>query len=116
MSGRLIDATEAHARGLVRSVFPADDLLPQAYALAHELTDDCAPVSVALTRQLMWRMLGAEHPMAAHKIDSRALNLRGASADAREGIEAFLEKRPAQFPQTVSQDYPELFPPDPEFA
>ena len=116
MSGRLIDAAEAFARGLVRSVFPPEDLLPKAYALAHELTDDCAPVSVALTRQLMWRMLGAEHPMAAHKIDSRALSLRGASEDAREGIESFLEKRPAQFPQTVSQDYPDLFPPEPEFS
>jgi enoyl-CoA hydratase/carnithine racemase len=116
MSGRLLDAAEAQTRGLVRSVFPADELLPQAYALAHELTDDCAPVSVALTRQLMWRMLGAEHPMAAHTIDSRAMGLRGASADAREGIESFLEKRPAQFPMTVSQDYPELFPPEPEFS
>jgi enoyl-CoA hydratase/carnithine racemase len=116
MSGRLIDAAEAHARGLVRSVFPADELLPKAYALAHELTDHSAPVSVALTRQLMWRMLGAEHPMAAHRIDSRALNLRGASEDAREGIEAFLEKRPAQFPMTVSQDYPDLFPPEPDFS
>jgi enoyl-CoA hydratase/carnithine racemase len=116
MSGRLIDAAEAHARGLVRSVFPAEELLDKAYALAHELTDQSAPISVALTRQLMWRMLGAEHPMAAHKIDSRALNLRGASDDAREGIEAFLEKRPAEFPMTVSQDYPDLFPPDPEFS
>jgi enoyl-CoA hydratase/carnithine racemase len=116
MSGRLIDAAEAHARGLVRSVFPAEDLLPKAYELAHELTDQSAPISVALTRQLMWRMLGAEHPMAAHKIDSRAMNLRGASADAREGIEAFLEKRPAQFPMTVSQDYPDLFPPEPDFS
>ena len=116
MSGRLIDAAEAQARGLVRSVFPADELLPQAYVLARELTEQSAPVSVAITRQLMWQMLGAEHPMAAHKIDSRALNLRGASADAREGIEAFLEKRPAQFPQTVSQDYPDLFPPEPEFS
>jgi enoyl-CoA hydratase/carnithine racemase len=116
MSGRLIDVAEAHARGLVRSVFPAEDLLPKAYELAHELTDQSAPISVALTRQLMWRMLGAEHPMAAHKIDSRAMNLRGASADAREGIEAFLEKRPAQFPMTVSQDYPDLFPPEPDFS
>ena len=116
MSGRLIDAAEAYARGLVRSVFPPEELLPKAHALAHELTDDCAPISVALTRQLMWRMLGAEHPMAAHKIDSRALNLRGASADAQEGIESFLEKRPAQFPMKVSKDYPDLFPPDPEFS
>lgn len=116
ISGRLIDAAEAHARGLVRSVFPADELLPKAYALAHELTDQSAPISVALTRQMMWRMLGADHPMAAHKIDSRALNLRGASADAREGIEAFLEKRPAHFRMAVSEGYPELFPPDPEFS
>jgi hypothetical protein len=61
-------------------------------------------------------LLGAEHPMAAHKIDSRALNLRGASEDAREGIESFLEKRPAQFPMKVSEDYPDLFPPEPEFS
>ena len=116
MSGRLVDAAEAQARGLVRSVFAPDELLPAAYALAHELTDECAPVSVALTRQLMWRMLGAEHPMEAHKLDSRAIGSRGASADAREGVESFLAKRPARFPLTVSGDMPDIFPPEPEFS
>jgi enoyl-CoA hydratase/carnithine racemase len=109
-TGRVFDAAEALDGGLVRSVHPADELLPAAYALAAEIADNTAPVSVALNRQLMWRMLGADDPMEAHRIDSRAIASRGQSADAVEGVMAFLEKREAQFPLTVSADMPAFFP------
>ncbi|MDE2277804.1 MAG: crotonase/enoyl-CoA hydratase family protein [Burkholderiales bacterium] len=109
-SGRVFDAEEAKAGGLVSRVLPPDDLLPAAQAIAREIADNAAPVSVALTRQMMWRMLGAGHPMDAHRIDSRAIFARGASADAREGVTAFLEKRPAEFPNRVSTDLPGFFP------
>jgi enoyl-CoA hydratase/carnithine racemase len=89
---------------------PADELIPQARALAREIVEHTAPVSIALIRQMMWRMLGADDPMEAHKIDSRGIYSRGASADVREGVTAFLEKRPARFAQTVSQDMPSYFP------
>ena len=110
MSGRVFDATEALQGGLVRQVLADLDLLPAALALAHEIADNAAPVSVALTRQMMWRMLGAAHPMEAHRIDSRAIFSRGAAADAKEGVTAFLEKRPAQFADRVSEDLPPWFP------
>jgi enoyl-CoA hydratase/carnithine racemase len=110
MSGRVFPAAEALAGGLVRSIHPAAELLPAAQALAREIADHAAPVSVALTRQMMWRMLGAAHPMEAHRIDSRAIFTRGASADAKEGVTAFLEKRPADFPCRVSKDLPDFFP------
>ena len=109
-TGRVFGAEEALAAGLVRSVHEPDDLLPAAYALAREIADNAAPVSVALTRQMFWRMLGADHPMSAHQLDSRAVQARGASADAREGVRAFLEKRPARFPDRVSVDLPDFFP------
>jgi enoyl-CoA hydratase/carnithine racemase len=85
-------------------------LLPAAYALAREIVDNTAPVSVALARQMMWRMLGADHPMEAHRVDSRAIIERGRSADTREGVTAFLEKRAAEFPDRVSTDLPAFFP------
>jgi enoyl-CoA hydratase/carnithine racemase len=110
MSGRVFPATEALQGGLVRSLHAPDDLLPAALALANEIADHAAPVSVALTRQMMWRMLGADHPMEAHKIDSRAIYARGAMADAREGVTAFLEKRSANFSDRVSGDMPGFFP------
>ena len=109
-TGRVFGAEEALAGGLVRSVHEPDELLPAAYALAREIADNAAPVSVTLTRQMMWRMLGADSPMAAHEVDSRALQSRGNSADTREGVTAFLEKRPASFPQTVPADLPDFFP------
>ncbi len=109
-TGRVFDAAEALAGGLVRSVHEPDELLPAAYALAREIADNTAPVSVALARQMLWRMLGAASPMEAHQVDSAAMLSRGASADAQEGIASFLEKRPAQFPDQVSADLPAFFP------
>ena len=109
-TGRIFGADEALAGGLVRSVHEPDDLLPAAYALAAEIAENTAPVSIALTRQMLWRMAGADHPMEAHKVDSRAIAVRGASPDAIEGVMAFLEKRPADFPMAVSDGMPDFFP------
>jgi enoyl-CoA hydratase/carnithine racemase len=109
-TGRVFDAQEAHDAGLVRSVHSGDSLLDEAYRLASEIIDNAAPVSVALARRMMWRMLGAEHPMLAHRADSRGMFARGQSADAREGVTSFLEKRPAQFPDRVADGLPDLFP------
>ncbi|MEO7335258.1 MAG: crotonase/enoyl-CoA hydratase family protein [Caldimonas sp.] len=117
-TGRLFNAPEALARGLVRSVHEPADLLPAAMALAREIADNTAPVSIALTRQLLWQMAGAEHPMQAHRIDSRVIQSRGKSADAREGVTSFLEKRQPVYPNTISGDMPEFFPwsEEPPFA
>jgi enoyl-CoA hydratase/carnithine racemase len=117
-TGRVFDADEALAGGLVRSVHSPDELLPAAYALASEIADHTAPVSVALSRQMLWRLLGADHPMAAHRADSRGILLRGRSADVAEGVTSFLEKRPAVFTDRVSDGLPDLFPgwEEPEFA
>ncbi len=109
-TGRLLPAQEAHEHGLVRSLHAPHDLLPAARALAREIADNSAPVSVALTRQLIWRMAGAAHPMEAHRADSRGIQSRGRSADAREGVSSFLEKRPAIFPDHVSTDLPDIWP------
>jgi enoyl-CoA hydratase/carnithine racemase len=109
-TGRVFDAEEALSGGLVRSVHPAGELLDAAYALAGEIADNTAPVSVALARKMLWTMLGAEHPMFAHRADSRGMSARGQSADAREGVTAFLEKRSAEFPDRVSDGLPEVFP------
>lgn len=109
-SGRVFPAQEAHAGGLVKSLHEKDDLLAAARAIAEDIRDNTAPVSVALIRHMMWKMLGADHPMEAHKVDSRGIYHRGRSADVREGVESFLEKRPAQFSGKVSQDMPEYFP------
>ncbi len=109
-TGRVFSAQEAHEGGLVRSLHPKDELLDAARALAREIAENTAPVSVALARQLMWRMLGAEHPMLAHRADSRGMAARGRSADAVEGVTAFLEKRPARFPDRVSDGLPDVMP------
>jgi len=109
-TGRVFTAEEALAGGLVRSVHPAEEVVGAARELALEIANEAAPVSVALARRLMWTMLGAAHPMEAHRADSRAMFARGQSADAREGVTAFLEKRPAQFTDRVSDGLPELFP------
>ena len=108
LTGRVFDAAEALAGGLVRSVET------DAYAVARELADEIvantAPVSVALSRQMLWRMLGADHPMEAHKVDSRGIYERGQSADVAEGVTSFLEKRPPVFPQRVSDGMPSFYP------
>jgi enoyl-CoA hydratase/carnithine racemase len=109
-TGRVFSAREALEGGLVRSLHPAGELLDAASELAREIAENTAPVSVALARQMMWRMLGAEHPMIAHRADSRGMFARGQSADAVEGVTAFLEKRPAQFPDLVSDGLPEIMP------
>src|SRR3954451_1011438 len=109
-TGRVFGADEAKAGGVVRSVHEPDDLLPAARAIGREIAESTAPVSVALSRQMLWRMLGADHPMEAHKIDSRAIDTRGASEDVREGVSSFLEKRPANYPMKVSSGMPDWFP------
>ena len=116
-TGRVFGAQEALERGLVRSLHAPDELLPAARALAREIAEHTAPVSVALTRQMLWRMAGAEHPMMAHRVDSRAIQARGQSADAREGVSAFLEKRAPVYENQVSKDMPPFFPwwDEPEF-
>ena len=109
-SGRVFDAQEALHGGLVSKVVNADVLLSEAHKLAVEIRDNTAPVSIALIRQMMWRGLGMDHPMEAHKVDSRGIYSRGQSDDVKEGVVAFLEKRPAHFPNKVSTDMPRYFP------
>ncbi|MBV9001770.1 MAG: crotonase/enoyl-CoA hydratase family protein [Solirubrobacterales bacterium] len=109
-TGRVFDAREALEGGLVRSLHPKSELLDAARSLAREIVENAAPVSVALARRMLWRMLGAEHPMLAHRADSRGMLVRGRSADAAEGIAAFLEKRPANFPDKISDGLPDVMP------
>jgi enoyl-CoA hydratase/carnithine racemase len=109
-SGRVFDAPEALHGRLVSKVVNADVLLAEAHKLAVEIRDNTAPVSVALIRQMMWRGLGVDHPMEAHKIESRGMYARGASADVKEGVMSFLEKRAPQFPEKVSENMPPFFP------
>jgi len=101
-TGRVFDATEALEGGLVRSVHAGPDLLPAAHDLAREIADNAAPVSVAMSRRLLWTMLGADGPLDAHRAESLAMLSRGRSGDAREGVAAFLQKRAADFPDRVS--------------
>jgi enoyl-CoA hydratase/carnithine racemase len=107
-TGRVFTSEEALAGGLVRSVHAPGELLSAAQALAREIADNTAPVSVALSRRMLWSMLGAAHPLEAHEVDSSAMTSRGASADAAEGVTAFLEKREAVFPDRVSDGLPEV--------
>jgi len=109
-TGRVFGADEAARAGLVSQVVPPEQLLPAARALAREIADNTSSVAVTLARQLLWRMLGADHPMEAHKIDSRCIFWMGSSADAYEGVTAFLQKRPAQFPLKPSSDLPPFYP------
>jgi enoyl-CoA hydratase/carnithine racemase len=109
-TGRVFDASEGLEGGLLRSLHPKDELLAAARALGREIAENTAPVSVALARQLMWRMLGAEHPMIAHRADSRGMVARGQSADAAEGVTSFLEKRSAVFTDKVSEGLPDVMP------
>jgi enoyl-CoA hydratase/carnithine racemase len=116
-TGRVFSAEEALAGRLVRSVHPQAELLEAARGLAAEISQS-APVSVAVARRLLWTMLGAAHPMEAHRADSRAMFARGQSEDAREGVTSFLEKRDAVFRDRVSDGLPDLFPGrrEPEYA
>ena len=109
-SGRVFPAEEALAGRLVSRVVPPEDLLPTARALAAEIAENTSAVSVCLARQLLWRMLGADHPMEAHRVDSRAIWSMGRSPDASEGVTSFLEKRPPAFPMRLSKDLPDFFP------
>jgi len=109
-SGRVFTADEALRGGLLRSLHPKDELLEAARGIARDIADNTSAVSVSLIRHMMWRMLGADHPIEAHKIDSRGVYYTGRSADSKEGVASFLEKRAAQFPGTVSNDMPEFFP------
>lgn len=110
MTGRVFDAIEALNGGLVRSVHAPAELMEAARMLAREIADNTAPVSIALTRAMLWRLSAAEHPMAAHAIDSRAIYRRARSGDAKEGIASFLEKRSPAYPDKVSADLPDFFP------
>ena len=109
-SGRVFDAKEALKGGLVSELVEPEEVLARARAIAREIIDNTAPVSIALIRQMMWRGLGMDHPMEAHEVDSRGIYARGASADVREGVSSFLEKRPAKFPMKVSEGMPPYFP------
>ncbi len=109
-TGRIFPAEEALAARLVSRVLPPEELMPAARALAKEMATGTSAMSVALSRRLLWSMLGADHPMEAHKIDSKCIFFMGQSADAHEGVAAFLQKRPAEFKLRPSQDMPEFFP------
>jgi len=109
-TGRVFPAEEALEGGLIKKIYKPDQLIPAARALAREIADNTSQVSVALIRQMLWKMAGADHPMEAHKVDSRGIFARGSSADVKEGVASFLEKRPAKFPDKVSKDMPAYFP------
>lgn len=109
-SGRVFGAEEARAGGLVRSIHSAGDLLDEARAIAREIADNTSAVSVSMTRAMMWRMMNADHPMEAHKIDSRAIYRLSRGKDAKEGIASFLEKRAPEYPGKVSEDMPDFYP------
>ena len=109
-SGRVFSPEEAKEGGLIRSIHPADKLLEEANKIAQEIVENTSAVSVAMTRLMLWRLLGADHPMEAHKVDSRAIYELGQGGDAKEGVESFLEKRPPEFPSKVSEDMPEFYP------
>ena len=113
MTGRVFSSEEAKERGLVRSLHKADELLPAAHALAREIADNTSPVSVTLARRMLLDMLDASHPMEAHRIESRWMVSRGQAGDAKEGVTSFLEKRAPVYPDKVSKDLPQPFPPRP---
>ena len=109
-SGKIISAQSANDINLVSEVLPQEQLLARALEIANEFTSESSQISIALTRQMMWRMLGADDPMEAHKIDSRGVYELGQSGEAIEGVKSFLEKRPPSFPGKVSKDMPSFYP------
>ena len=109
-TGRVFGADEALRGGLASRVVPPEEVLPTAHALAREMSESTSALSIAFSRQLMWKMLGADHPMEAHRLDSRCIHHMGSSDDAREGVTSFLEKRPARFPLRVPSDLPDFYP------
>ena len=109
-TGRVFPADEALAGRLVSRIVAPEALMDTARGIAREIVENTAPVSVSLTRAMLWRMLGADHPMEAHRVDSKAIFERGRSADAIEGVTAFLQKRPATFPMRTSTDMPAFYP------
>ncbi len=109
-SGRVFPASEALEEKLVTSLHSTEDLMPAALKIAREIADNAAPLSISLSRQMLWKMLGADHPMEAHKIDSRVVQALGKTADAKEGVESFLEKRPPKFSNSASKDLPDFYP------
>ena len=110
MTGRVFGAEEARDRGLVRSLHPQGELMDAASDLAREIADNTSAVSVAMTRAMLWRLSPTEHPMMAHRIDSRSIYRLGRSEDSKEGVRSFLEKRPPNYPDTVSEDMPDFYP------
>ena len=110
MTGRIFDAGEARERGLVRSVHPQGELIDAAVGLAREIADNTSAVSVAMTRAMLWRLSATDHPMMAHRIDSRSIYRLGKSEDSKEGVRSFLEKRPPAYPDTVSANMPDFYP------
>ncbi len=110
LTGRVFGAQEALAHGLVTEVLPPDALIPRAREIALEIAQNTSAISVALCRQLLWKMVGADHPMEAHKIESKGVEWTFQQADAREGIMSFLEKRPANFTMKPSTDMPDFYP------
>jgi enoyl-CoA hydratase/carnithine racemase len=109
-TGRVFPATEGAEKGLINHICAPNDLLPKAYAIAREIADSTSAVSVALSRHLMWKGLGYDHPMESHRADSKSIFWMGQSADAAEGVTSFLEKRDANYPMTVPKDLPDFFP------
>lgn len=109
-SGRVFGAEEAKSGGLIRSVHAPDDLMAEAQSIAREIADNTSAISVSMTRAMMWRLMNTDHPMEAHKIDSRAIYRLSRGADAKEGIASFLEKRGPQYPGKVSEDMPDFYP------
>ncbi len=109
-SGRIIDSQEALDISLISSIHKSKDLINDAKKIAQELIEKSAPISIAITRQMLWRSFGLAEPYEAHVIESKAIDSRGASDDAKEGVNSFLEKRPAKFKNLISSDMPDFFP------